>query len=1231
MILPSSEYEYLQELYEATNGIYWKKNRNWNFQDRSLNNPCQQKWDGLSVVKTKVDCRISFINLPSNNLTGTLPPVLSDFEALAYFYVNDNHIRGSLPLFHNNSKLSTVYLFNNKFEGCIPADLFDIITAQTITDLNLFNCSLTGKLPEALSLLIKLQNVKFNNNNFNGPIPFSFSNLKQIQSFNVGFNQFTGEIFSVVNPIKALNSFTCDGNSFQGSIPESFFDTHSITVFSIQNNQFTGTIPSSVSPTKVFRMFNYFLVSGNKFSGTLPDWLCRSSDSINIDVHNNQFSGTIPSCIAKLKLQEFLIHQNKFTGDFGILFASSSSFRFIEHLSISYNRFSGSVPSAIFNRKLLKSFSAVENCFHGSLSDDICNGTSSSIEVLSMSGLGASSSCNSYPFLFPSYTSSKMEGTIPPCLWTLPHLKAFYLSGNHFTGSIHLQNGSLSPSLMKLSLSHNYFTGSVPIQIQEHPFAVLDLSYNKFKGNIESMNYIKTPVDYSLNLTHNRLSGEIPADFQHVTNLEILFGNLFSCSSTLPSNDPYYKSYFCGSSQFNNSSYAFLFVVGIVAFLIVIYRIFKLLKSRNTTNSENSSVSTIETSPVNFMKRLYTVFPFVPILFRSEIIEFHRYVPPNHEDDFRNILKFVSTITKIIHLVTILGISIVVLLLPSYCGLNAYVSFRKYENQYSWNLTSTYLTGLLPSIILTLLWLLLFIFPVIYIIVIHRFDDFSQETILSKIKESGLCSCFTRIYRRTTRKNPSSFVGEERIKDNDELFETDDNDLVNSLLTSNQDSSSKKRNSQSRNNHLSSLDFPSMSANITNNPDSNSEQIPRILFYHYYFLLFFAVVVNFACSFTLNYFYLQYLSINEGDNVDKYLVQIGVAIFKLFWNFFIIAWIVNFIPLQFYFVKTGQITRFHIFLLVINTIIAPVSAAVVTDAACFKELFQKPQELTGFETLQCFIPNVGVQSCELELNPSLSISLPFMYYSTCGSEILTSYIPIFMYTYTILPVINSCYVIVLSVTPLKMIPKVFYPKIRGLLRPADFPLHVFPSLVKGDRIMAMLILHIIVLLTFGINSPVLAIAITLSILLECFILKINIKRFIEHGGNGSKEVGGFSSSNTSSNINGEQSAGMEEISEQFESEQQHEKIKELNRALSDSWFCFYQSRWVIFYYAILFSCFILFDYASDQIGFLYALWMPITMICFLLMMRLFLSDVIFAFRSYSQKGYAFLSFSNNEL
>jgi hypothetical protein len=1230
MILPSSEYEYLQELYESTNGMYWKKNRNWNFQDPSLNNPCQQKWDGLSVVKTKVDCHISFINLPSNNLTGTLPPVLSDFKALTFFYVNDNHIRGNLPLFHNSSKLSTVYLFNNKFEGSIPADLFDIITAQTITDLNLFNCSLTGKLPEELSLLINLQNVKFNNNNFHGTIPMSFSDLKQIQSFNVGFNQFTGEIFSVINPLKALSSFTCDGNSFQGSIPESFIDTHSLTVFSIQNNHFTGTIPSSVSPSKVFRMFNYFLISGNKFSGTLPDWLCRSSNSINIDLHNNQFSGTIPSCIAKLKLQEFLIHQNKFTGDFGNLFPSSSSFRFIEHLSISYNRFSGSVPSAIFKLKLLKSFSAVENCFHGSLSDDICNGTSSSIEILSLSGLGASSSCNSYPFLFPSYTSSKMEGTIPRCLWTLPHLKALYLSGNHFSGSINLQNRSLSQSLMKLSLSHNYFTGSVPVQIQEHPFAVLDLSYNKFKGNIESMNYVKTSVDYSLNLTHNRLSGEIPSDFQNVTNLQILFGNLFSCSSTIPSNDPYYKSYFCGSSQFNNSSYAFLFVVGITAFLIVIYRIIKLLNSRSAKNSKDASVSTILASPVNFMKRLHTVFPFGSILFRSEIIEFHRYVPPNHEDDFRNILKFVSIITKIIHLVTILGILIVVLLLPSYCGLNAYISFRKYENQYSWNLTSTYLTGLLPSIILTLLWLLLFIFPVIYIIVIHQFDDFSQETILTKIRESGLCSCFTRIYRRMTVKNPSSFTREEGINNNDELLENDENDLINSLIISNQKSPSNKRNSQSRNN-LSSLDFPSMSANVTHNTDSGPEQIPRKVLFRYYFLLFFAVVINFACSFTLNYFYLQYLSINEGDNVDKYLVQIGIAIFKLFWNFFIIAWIVNFIPLQFYFVKTGQITRFHIFLLVINTIIAPVSAAVVTDAACFKELFQKPQELSGFETLQCFIPNVGVQSCELELNPSLSISLPFMYYSTCGSEILTSYIPIFMYTYTILPVINGCYVIALAITPLKMIPKIFYPKIRGLLRPADFSLHIFPSLLKSDRIMAMLILHIIVLLTFGINSPVLAIAITLSILLECFILKVSIKRFIEHDENDNQEGNSFISSDASSNLKGEQSAENEENAEKFEAKQQYEKLKALNLALSDSWFCFYQSRWVIFYYAILFSCFILFDYASDQIGFLDALWVPITMICFLLMVRLFLSDVIFAYQSYSQKGYSFLSFSNNEL
>lgn len=86
---------------------------------------------------------------------------------------------------------------------------------------------------------------------------------------------------------------------------------------------------------------------------------------------------------------------------------------------------------------------------------------------------------------------------------------------------------------------------------------------------------------------------------------------------------------------------------------------------------------------------------------------------------------------------------------------------------------------------------------------------------------------------------------------------------------------------------------------------------------------------------------------------------------------------------------------------------------------------------------------------------------------------------------------------------LKMVPKFIVKKIDGVLRPKEassnyYGNYFFEKLIKGHSIQALLTQHLCVLLTFGINSPILAVIMALTISVVCFIWQFLIIRYIKY-------------------------------------------------------------------------------------------------------------------------------------
>lgn len=111
------------------------------------------------------------------------------------------------------------------------------------------------------------------------------------------------------------------------------------------------------------------------------------------------------------------------------------------------------------------------------------------------------------------------------------------------------------------------------MSLQQLQVTRLDLSYNKITGEylhaeFDSRNYSNVV------LSVNRLSGKVPSTVERVKKLDMLSGNVFSCSG-LPRNDVHRETYSCGSSESNQSLFLLVSIIGvcIIALAIILYSV----------------------------------------------------------------------------------------------------------------------------------------------------------------------------------------------------------------------------------------------------------------------------------------------------------------------------------------------------------------------------------------------------------------------------------------------------------------------------------------------------------------------------------------------------------------------------------------------------------------------------------------------------------------------------------
>ncbi|XP_047307468.1 putative receptor-like protein kinase At3g47110 [Impatiens glandulifera] len=457
-------------------------------------------WEGVFCGKRHK--RVTFINLRSLGLSGTLSP----------------HV-GNLTF------LRTLCLANNTFYGEIPNEIGGLYRLEVLA---LQRNNFQGRIPASLSRCSNLMFVRIGYNNLVGTIPEEFSSLSMLKEINVHENNLTGGIPKFLGNITSLESLIVSNNLFGGTIPNNLGQLKNLALLYLDQNQISGMIPSSLYNLS---NLNVLSLAFNHLHGSLPPYFGNMFPHLQLlQLPVNNFTGQLPNSIGNLtKATMLTFNRNEFSGKLTIDFSKLVNLRI---LNFNFNNLgSGDFDEMHFLKSLtncssLETLNAVRNQFRGVLPDFVGN---------------LSSNMN-----FFTLDSNQLQGRIPPTIGNLVNLSLFSLNDNKFTGPIPSTIGKLQ-KLQRFSLGRNQLSGTIPDSIGNlslvnelyfnnnnlegtipssfgncQKLASLRLEQNNLSGNIPKELFQVSTLSILLNLSHNHLSGPLPSEIGELKSLVAL-------------------------------------------------------------------------------------------------------------------------------------------------------------------------------------------------------------------------------------------------------------------------------------------------------------------------------------------------------------------------------------------------------------------------------------------------------------------------------------------------------------------------------------------------------------------------------------------------------------------------------------------------------------------------------------------------------------------------------------
>jgi len=272
----------LVALYNATDGPNWTNT--WD-----LNQPINTWWGITLNNKCVIEIDLSIDFDIGNNLAGTIPKEVGDFEQLERLILSSNKLQGKIPLEIGNLKsLISLDLSSNELSDSIPKEISKLSELKHIVLRDNF---LTEEIPNQIQFLNNLTSLDFGDNKLSGAIPIGITKLTQLESIWLRDNELSGTLPEDLGNLTNLRTLGLRNNQIGGELPNSIVKLLKLELLSLENNNLTGSIPTGIEEmNNLERLY----LSNNELGGAIPSGLAKLTNIDRLQLDGNKFSGCIP-------------------------------------------------------------------------------------------------------------------------------------------------------------------------------------------------------------------------------------------------------------------------------------------------------------------------------------------------------------------------------------------------------------------------------------------------------------------------------------------------------------------------------------------------------------------------------------------------------------------------------------------------------------------------------------------------------------------------------------------------------------------------------------------------------------------------------------------------------------------------------------------------------------------------------------------------------------------------
>ena len=422
-LIPAVEYQALVDLYNSTHGSSWSNASGWLAANAA-------SWFGVYVSEGHV----AVLDMPTNNLNGTLPDSLGNLSGLQAIYFSSNQIAGSLPAsLWGLTDLDTLDISVNNLSGSIPDSLTNLTNLRVLFLSG--NHTLSNSIPSGFGNLANLQMLWLQENRLSGSIPASFGNLTNLQTLYLFDNQLTNGIPDNLGGLSLLETLDFGANNLDGDIPPVLGNLACLRRLYLFGNHLTGRIPDSLGNLTNLQVLD---LNANLLTNAIPGSLGNLASLMQLTLQENQLSRSIPGSLGNLtNLQELNLYDKLLTNNIPESLGNLAS---LQTLNLGSNGLSGSIPDRLASLTSLQTLYLYGNNLTGNIPNNLGN---------------------LYRLEHLSLAENQLTGEIPAKIGALTNLLGLYLYQNRLSGNIPASLGGLT-QLTNLALSDNSLAGPIP-------------------------------------------------------------------------------------------------------------------------------------------------------------------------------------------------------------------------------------------------------------------------------------------------------------------------------------------------------------------------------------------------------------------------------------------------------------------------------------------------------------------------------------------------------------------------------------------------------------------------------------------------------------------------------------------------------------------------------------------------------------------------------------------------